>query len=705
MPELAVRILGAGGHVGRSAAVVVVGGRRILIDCGIQLTRQSPRDRFPDLDSLFRPVHQEPLERIPPWKRPRPTDSQAAGPFTTSSGPSRATAHGLLPLYPADRYMCDVDLVLVTHYHLDHVGALPYLTEVLGYTGPVLMTEPTRAQAGILLEDCWLTHRPSQVGTSPQVGTCEIPVISDSPTSEADTLSLSHRPSAGYLLSGTTQHFSDTPLTASMIGTCLGKVQCVQFDTPFRFGSLAITARPAGHVLGACMFEVGCGDTGQRIVYTGDFTTAQSEWMYRGAQVPLPTPTILISECTYGSQVRESDVAVKRELCCAVEDAVRRGGNVLIPVSAMGKAQDIAAMLALHWSRCGLMTPIALSPGVMRRGWDIMASYGTWTTPTKRDWDTIIRPLISVMDAQTVLSLKEPVVYLSVPRSLDSGPSREIFQIWGKDPNNLILFPGFVTPGTVAHRVLKGAKSLTWDSPKGVASDKGGASTVFEFKAKLRYLTVASHADTIATQLFVRHACPQYTILVHGEMTGIIELAKHLRRALHHPVVTPVDNEDIVFETPLFLSPPVGPPLLEKAVEKNSGSTTMRQFLLGKVLDLDRSLSNHKLREKLPCVRTRKPPSAHDIDRLTQIWAPQLLAVLDTHVRTVGGSGDAPRKMRRRQGPSQPEELLQEEPPRPASPTVPEVLVAPTIVAAIPERQPPCRRHHAEEDIEEGEVL
>ena len=52
-----------------------------------------------------------------------------------------------------DDYTGTIDAVLVTHFHLDHCGALPYFTENHGYHGPIIMSSPTRAIVPLMLED------------------------------------------------------------------------------------------------------------------------------------------------------------------------------------------------------------------------------------------------------------------------------------------------------------------------------------------------------------------------------------------------------------------------------------------------------------------------------------------------------------------------------------------------------------------------
>jgi integrator complex subunit 11 len=99
--------LGAGQEVGRSCILVCVGGVTIMLDCGIHVGLRGP-ERFPDF--------------------------RAASPSGDING--------------------SVAAVLITHFHLDHCGALPVLTERCKYHGPIIMTYPTRALCPIMLEDC-----------------------------------------------------------------------------------------------------------------------------------------------------------------------------------------------------------------------------------------------------------------------------------------------------------------------------------------------------------------------------------------------------------------------------------------------------------------------------------------------------------------------------------------------------------------------
>uniref|UniRef100_A0A8C5BQI7 Integrator complex subunit 11 n=1 Tax=Gadus morhua TaxID=8049 RepID=A0A8C5BQI7_GADMO len=106
MPEIKVTPLGAGQDVGRSCILVSIGGKNIMLDCGMHMGFNDDR-RFPDFSYI--------------------------------------TQNGRLTEF--------LDCVIISHFHLDHCGALPYMSEMVGYDGPIYMTHPTKAICPILLED------------------------------------------------------------------------------------------------------------------------------------------------------------------------------------------------------------------------------------------------------------------------------------------------------------------------------------------------------------------------------------------------------------------------------------------------------------------------------------------------------------------------------------------------------------------------
>ncbi|KAI7687138.1 hypothetical protein SSS_08962 [Sarcoptes scabiei] len=104
MSEIKITPLGAGQDVGRSCILISIGTQQIMLDCGMHMGFNDQR-RFPDFSYI--------------------------------------TKEGSLDSY--------LDCVIISHFHLDHCGALPYMTEMIGYNGPIYMTHPTKAICPILL--------------------------------------------------------------------------------------------------------------------------------------------------------------------------------------------------------------------------------------------------------------------------------------------------------------------------------------------------------------------------------------------------------------------------------------------------------------------------------------------------------------------------------------------------------------------------
>uniref|UniRef100_A0A3Q4BIY8 Integrator complex subunit 11 n=1 Tax=Mola mola TaxID=94237 RepID=A0A3Q4BIY8_MOLML len=233
MPEIKVTPLGAGQDVGRSCILVSIGGKNIMLDCGMHMGYNDDR-RFPDF--------------------------------------SYVTQNGRLTDF--------LDCVIISHFHLDHCGALPYMSEMVGYDGPIYMTHPTKAICPILLED----FRKITVDKK-----------------------------------GETNFF-----TSQMIKDCMKKVvplnlhQTVQVDD-----ELEIKAYYAGHVLGAAMVNIKVGS--ESVVYTVSANTPA-----RAAWIDKCRPDILISESTYATTIRDSKRCRERDFLKKVHESIERGGKVRV---------------------------------------------------------------------------------------------------------------------------------------------------------------------------------------------------------------------------------------------------------------------------------------------------------------------------------------------------------------------------------------
>lgn len=416
MPDIKVTPLGAGQDVGRSCILVSIGGKNIMLDCGMHMGYNDDR-RFPD--------------------------------FSYITQNSRLTEF--------------LDCVIISHFHLDHCGALPYMSEMVGYDGPIYMTHPTKAICPILLED----FRKITVDKK-----------------------------------GETNFF-----TSQMIKDCMKKVvplnlhQTVQVDE-----ELEIKAYYAGHVLGAAMFQIKVGL--ESVVYTGDYNMTPDRHL-GAAWIDKCRPDILISESTYATTIRDSKRCRERDFLKKVHETVERGGKVLIPVFALGRAQELCILLETFWERMNLKAPIYFSTGLTEKANHYYKLFITWTNQKIRK--TFVQrnmfefKHIKAFD-RSYADNPGPMVVFATPGMLHAGQSLQIFKKWAGNEKNMLIMPGYCVQGTVGHKILNGQKKLEME----------GRATL-DVKLQVEYMSFSAHADAKGIMQLIRMAEPRNMLLVHGE--------------------------------------------------------------------------------------------------------------------------------------------------------------------------------------------
>ncbi len=137
---------------------------------------------------------------------------------------------------------------------------------------------------------------------------------------------------------------------------------------------VTFTPYHAGHVLGACMFLIDIA--GLRILYTGDYSREEDRHLVK-AEVPPIHPDVLIVESTYGVQSLDSRPEKELRFTNLVHSIIRRGGHVLLPTFALGRAQELLLILDEYWKKHPDLhnVPIYYASGLARKS---MAVYQTY---------------------------------------------------------------------------------------------------------------------------------------------------------------------------------------------------------------------------------------------------------------------------------------------------------------------------------------
>ncbi|KAG8836009.1 endoribonuclease ysh1 [Serendipita sp. 400] len=137
-----------------------------------------------------------------------------------------------------------------------------------------------------------------------------------------------------------------SPLDFSLSFSSIVTVAAHQFIVPCP--GVSFTPFHAGHVLGACMYLIDIA--GLKVLYTGDYSREDDRHLVQ-AQVPSIRPDVLIVESTYGVQKHEALRGREQRFVDLVTAVVKRGGHVLLPSFALGRAQEILLILEEHWSK------------------------------------------------------------------------------------------------------------------------------------------------------------------------------------------------------------------------------------------------------------------------------------------------------------------------------------------------------------------
>lgn len=381
-----------------------------------------------------------------------------------------------------------IDLAIISHFHLDHCGALPYFSELVGYNGTILMTFPTKAICPILLED----YRKITVDRK-----------------------------------GETNFF-----TSEDIRNCMKKVKALNLHQTIIINGIEVKPYYAGHVLGAGMFYVRVGN--KSVVYTGDYNMTPDRHL-GAAWIDRCEPDVVITESTYATTVRDSKRCRERDFLQKVHRCVMAGGKVLIPVFAVGRAQELCILLESFWERNNLKVPIYFSAGLTERANHYYKLFISWTNQKLKD-TFVERNMFDFKHIQpfdrAFLDHPGPQVLFATPGMLHAGLSLQAFVRWAGSPRNMVILPGYCVAGTVGAKVIAGHKKIEIDR-----------STTVHVKLAVEHLSFSAHADAKGIMQLISMCGAKNVVLVHGEKKKMTFLADRIQSELGKPCFFPPNGE------------------------------------------------------------------------------------------------------------------------------------------------------------------
>lgn len=211
--------------------------------------------------------------------------------------------------------------------------------------------------------------------------------------------------------------------SAAQIKQCVQKAKIIGLNETQCYSGIEVTAYYAGHLLGACMFYIKY--KGHTVVYTGDFNSLADRHL-GGAYIDNLQPDLLISESTYATVIRDSKRTRERNFLLHIQDVLDKGGKVLIPVFALGRAQELSVLLESYWSRTKCPHGLYFAAGLIEKANQYYKIFSNWESE-KIQQSFLDENIFNFKHIQpfdrTLLKSSMPMVLLATPGMLHGGLS------------------------------------------------------------------------------------------------------------------------------------------------------------------------------------------------------------------------------------------------------------------------------------------
>lgn len=390
-----------------------------------------------------------------------------------------------------------IDAVLLTHAHLDHSGYLPRLVK-LGFRGRAWCTEATRSLCGILLPDSGRLQEEQ----------------------------------AGYAeRKGSSKHHPAEPLySEAEADACLDQLQGQPFEQSFKPApGVSATFHMQGHILGAA--AVTLEYEGRRITFSGDIGRPNDPVMR--APSPLPDSDWIVTESTYGNRVHP-ELALEQEMLAVLQRVTARGGIVIIPAFAVGRAQLLLHVIAQLQAQGHLTdvpvylnSPMATDVTVLYRQFAGQHRLTAEQLDAMRRMTRIVR---SVDESKALNRRKGPMIIISASGMLTGGRVLHHLIAFAGDPKNAIVLCGYQAGGTRGAALAGGAKSLRI---------YGRDVTISAEVAQLQASSAHADVNEILAWLGTAPRSPHMVFVTHGEPDAADAMRVAIERKLGWPARIP----------------------------------------------------------------------------------------------------------------------------------------------------------------------
>jgi len=413
----------------------------------------------------------------------------------------------------------DIDLVILTHAHIDHSGNLPALVD-RGFRGKILCTSATAELTKFLLFDSaniQLKEYKSRLGKA----------------------RIQKR------------HLVAKPIYFErQVELMMDRVVTWYFDKPFVVNeNLTIELVEAGHLLGAASVVIEVTETGhkKRVGFTGDLGRGNAELI----RVPTPMQRLdyLITETTYGGRIHQSTLPAEDEMMKFIDETIiRLKGRLIIPAFSVGRTQSIVHVLN-RLAQKGLLpnvkvfvdSPLAIrTTHVYENHPELLNEHASKFLQKHNslfDFEGL-QWIDDYEEHEHLMRYADSCIIVSAAGMVEGGRIQEHVKNNIQNPFSTILIAGYCAEGTLGYRLLQGQKSI------GI---KGKDYTIY---ASIKSTDVfSSHPGKEEILNYIKACKPQrlkQVFLVHGDEKNLLSMQQTLIEDGITNVVVPEEGDSFM---------------------------------------------------------------------------------------------------------------------------------------------------------------
>lgn len=312
--------------------------------------------------------------------------------------------------------------------------------------------------------------------------------------------------------------------TEADLSASFDRIETIDFHSTMEVNGIKFTAYHAGHVLGAAMYLIEIG--GVKILFTGDYSREEDRHLTQ-AEIPPQTPDILITESTYGTGIHQQRLEKEARLMRLIHGTINKGGRCLLPVFALGRAQEILLILDEYWDAHPELEGVNIyyASVLARKCMAVFQTYVNMMNESirKKFRDSRTNPF-HFKHIKSIKNLDRfddvgPCVMVAAPGMLQNGVSRELLERWAPDPRNALIVTGYSVEGTLAKQIL--------NEPTEFPSFHSSETKILR-RLSVDEIPFAAHVDFKQNSTFIDLVNAKNVILVHGETNNMNRLKSAL---------------------------------------------------------------------------------------------------------------------------------------------------------------------------------